>query len=88
MKKVFLKLFQNSQENNCARVPLLIQLQVEACNFIKNDTLTQVLSCEFCEILKNTFFTEHFWTTASDNTGVFLRSVQKFCKETATGDVL
>ena len=54
MKKVFLKLFQNFQENNCARVPLLMQLQVEACNFIKNDTLTQVLSCEFCEILKNT----------------------------------
>ena len=23
-----------------------------------------MLSCEFCEIFKNTFFTEHFWTTA------------------------
>ena len=23
------------------------------------ETLTQVLSCEFCEILKNTFFIEH-----------------------------
>ena len=22
-------------------------------------------SCEFCEISKNTFFTEHLWTTAS-----------------------
>ena len=22
-------------------------------------------SCEFCEISKNNFFTEHFWTTAS-----------------------
>ena len=22
-------------------------------------------SCEFCEITKNTFFTEHLWTTAS-----------------------
>ena len=21
--------------------------------------------CEFCEIFKNTFFTEHLWTTAS-----------------------
>ena len=25
----------------------------------------QVLSCEFCEIFKNTFFTEHFGQTAS-----------------------
>ena len=25
----------------------------------------QVFSCEFCEISKNTFFTEHLWTTAS-----------------------
>ena len=27
-----------------------------SCNFIKNETLAQVLSCEFCEIYKNTFF--------------------------------
>ena len=25
----------------------------------------QVFSYEFCEISKNTFFTEHLWTTAS-----------------------
>ena len=25
----------------------------------------QVFSCEFCKIFKNTFFTEHIWTTAS-----------------------
>ena len=24
-------------------------------------TPAQVFSCEFCEILKNTFFTEHLW---------------------------
>ena len=28
----------------------------EACNFIKNEALAQVFSCEFCEISKNTFF--------------------------------
>ena len=27
----------------------------QACNFIKKETLAQVLSCEFCEISKNTF---------------------------------
>ena len=31
----------------------------------KKETLTRVFSCEFCEIFKNTFFTEHLWTTAS-----------------------
>ena len=39
----------------------------EACNFIKKDTLAQVFSCEFCEIFKNTFFTEYIWMTASDD---------------------
>ena len=36
-----------------------------ACNFIKKGTLTQVFSCEFCEIFKNTFSAEHLRTTAS-----------------------
>ena len=31
----------------------------------KKETLTQVFSCEFCIISKNTFFTEHLWTTTS-----------------------
>ena len=35
------------------------------CNYIKKETLAQVFSCEFCEASKNTFFTEHLWTTAS-----------------------
>ena len=43
VKKVFLEISQNSQENTCA------------CNFIKKETLEQVLSCESCEISKNTF---------------------------------
>ena len=36
-----------------------------ARNFIKKETLAQVFSCEFCEISKNTFFTELLWATAS-----------------------
>ena len=39
IKKLFLEILQNSQENTCARVKY---------------TLTQVFSCEFCEISKNT----------------------------------
>ena len=33
--------------------------------FIKKETLTQVFSCEFCEISKNSFLTEHLKATAS-----------------------
>ena len=28
------------------------------------DTLAKLFSCKFCEISKNTFFTELLWTTA------------------------
>ena len=39
----------------------------ETCSFIKKETLAQFFSCEFCEISKNTSFTEHLWATASVN---------------------
>ena len=34
-------------------------------NPIKKETPRQVFSCEFCEILKNTFFTEHLRVSVS-----------------------
>ena len=37
-------------------LPYLRHMQPEACNFIKKETLAQVFFCEFCKILKNTFF--------------------------------
>ena len=39
----------------------LICLKLKACNFVKKETLTQVFSCECCEISKNIFFIEHVW---------------------------
>ena len=47
------------------RVLFFIKLQASAGNFIERETLAQVFSCEFCEILKNSFFTEHLWATGS-----------------------
>ena len=35
--------------------------EAPACNFIKKETLAQLFSCEFWEIFKNTFLTEHPW---------------------------
>ena len=55
---MFLEVSQNSQENNCTRISFL-------CYFIKKETLAQVRSCEFCDISKNTYFTEHPRGTAS-----------------------
>ena len=60
IKKVFLEISQNSQENTCARVSFLMKFQASGCNFIKRETLAQAFSCEFCQIFKNTSFTEHF----------------------------
>ena len=56
VKEVFLKILQNSLENTCARVSLLIKLQANVCNFVKKETLVQVFSCEFCEFLRALFF--------------------------------
>ena len=66
-EKVFLEIFQNSQEITCAWVLFLMKLQAigSACNFIKKETLVQDFSCELSEIFKNTIFTEHFRNTAS-----------------------
>ena len=36
-----------------------------AGNVIKKETLAQLFSCEFCEISKSIFFTEHLRTAAS-----------------------
>ena len=42
VKKVFLEISQNSQENTCTKFSFLIKLQASG--------LAQVLSCDFCEI--------------------------------------
>ena len=55
VKKVFLEILQNSQENICARVSFLIKSQSRACSFIKKETLAQMFYCEFCKVSKNTF---------------------------------
>ena len=47
------------QENNCATASFSTMLLPSACAIIKKETLTQVLSCEFCEIFKKTYSTEH-----------------------------
>ena len=38
---------------------------LKTCNFFKKRPPTQVFSCEYCEIFKNTYFEKHLRTTAS-----------------------
>ena len=61
---MFLEISQNSQEKTCASLFFNKVVGLQASrpfNFIEKETLAQVFSCEFCEICKNTFFTEHLW---------------------------
>ena len=71
VKNVFLKVSQKSQENNCVRVSFLIKLQasdLQTFNFIKNETLAQVFSCELCEFFKSTIFHRKPTVAASGDT--------------------
>ena len=60
-EKLFFKISRNSQKTHVSESLFLIKLQT-----LEQVTLAHVFSCEFCEIFKNTFFTEHFRTTASE----------------------
>ena len=50
----YILILQNSRENICTRISSFINLQAEACNFIKKETLALVFHCEFCKISKST----------------------------------
>ena len=55
VEKMFLEIFANSQENNCARVSFSIKLQSFYNNKVfREEALVQVFSGEFCGIFKNT----------------------------------
>ena len=56
---VFLKISQTSQENTCVGIFNFIEKESPA------HSPTQVFSCEYCEILKNTYFEEDMRTAVS-----------------------
>ena len=71
-KKCVLKNFTNFTRKHLCRSLFYNQvagLNPEACNFIKNETTTLVVSCESCKIFKNTytFFKGCFRVIASVN---------------------
>ena len=54
MKKGVLEISQNPQEKTFTRVIKFLNKVAGLHDFIKKETLAQVLFCEFCEISKNT----------------------------------
>ena len=69
MKNGFLVISQNSQENNCARVSILIKLKAQAATLLKKRLWHTYFPVNFEKFLRtpiwNTFFTEQLWSTAS-----------------------
>ena len=59
---------------------------LKACHYIKKKTPTQVLSCEYCETFKNTFFHRTVLVGASDKiiVSALKISIQKYAPETIT----
>ena len=62
---MFLKILHDSQENTCERVYFLIKVAgLKPATLLKNETVPQVLSSEFCKIFKNPFSIEHLRSAA------------------------
>ena len=66
VKKLFLKISQNSQENTCARVSFNEVASLRPATSLK-ETLAQVFSCEFFQISKNTYLHRTPLVAASDH---------------------
>ena len=62
-KKVFLKISQISQKKHLCWSLFLIKLQAFRAATLLKEILTQVFSCEYCKIFKNTYSEEYLRTT-------------------------
>ena len=62
----FLKNFTKFTGKHLCLTLFLIKLQPSDLQVFKKETPTQVFSREFCEIFRDTIFTEHLRTTASE----------------------
>ena len=58
VKKVFLEISQNSQENTCARVSFLIKLQAALATLLKNSLWHRCFSVNFAKFVRAPFLTE------------------------------
>ena len=68
LKKVFLEISQNSQENTCARVSFLIKLQAAPATLLKKRLWHRCSPVNFAKFLSTPFFYRIPLVAASENT--------------------
>ena len=61
IKKVFLEILENSQENTCVRVSFLIKLQTVPATLLKRRLWHRCFAVNFAKFLRTPFVTEHLW---------------------------
>ena len=61
----------HSRKDSKAATGGVLQEKAAPATLLKKEALAQVFSCEFCEISKNIFFTEHLRATASEESAFF-----------------
>ena len=61
IKKVFLEILQNSQENTCVRVSFLIKLQAWPATLLKKKLWHKCFPVNYVKFLRTPFFIEHLW---------------------------
>ena len=60
IKKAFLEIFAIfTGKSLCWSLFFNKVVALKTCNFIKEETSTQMFACEYCEIFKNSVFIEH-----------------------------
>ena len=67
-RKLFFKISQYSQENNCAGLFFLLKMQTfKPATLLKGDP-TKLFSWQYLrKIFKNSYFEEHLWTAVSES---------------------
>ena len=73
LKKLFLEISQNPQENTCARDSFLIKLQASGlrpANLLKKRLWHCCFPVYFVKFLRTLFFKEHPWMTASNSRAI------------------
>ena len=67
-----------SNHRRCSVKKVFLEMSPMACHFIKKEILIQVFSCEFCEILRTRFLTEHLrWLLLGVSYCCFRKAVSK-----------
>ena len=76
MQFLYFSFLHSQQQDNNQRKAASSKQATGGGTLLKKETLAQVFSCEFCEISKNTFFTEQLWTTVSAAIGSSIQYAQ------------